>query len=178
MNATKTFVKLVGNLRINYRNKFFTIREIRKLFHLLTNVTLIEGCCSIIQSYLLKYLLQCLITCYRNELPRDSGKFSFNCRAASIMNAIAILLITLIISICALFWKKRNRHLLELSNKLKGPPTLPILGNGLTIVRNPAAMLSYLADSQKEYGPVTRQWIGNSLYVYLSNPADVEVSHN
>lgn len=37
-------------------------------------------------------------------------------------------------------------------------------------------LLKYLCEGQKKYGTVTRYWIGSALYVFLSDPDDIEVS--
>lgn len=36
--------------------------------------------------------------------------------------------------------------------------------------------MSYMLKSQREYGPVTRHWLGPKLQIFISDPNDVEVS--
>lgn len=36
-----------------------------------------------------------------------------------------------------IYWKVARRHLVELGNKLPGPPTLPVIGNLLTVLGSP-----------------------------------------
>lgn len=92
-------------------------------------------------------------------------------------------------------------HAFYLSLKIDGPSALPIIGNGLLFLNNSSAgknksnekhwlktmakLRSFLRTENfdliiglvKQYGDFFRVWLGPELNIIVSNPKDVEVSH-
>nr|CAD7609873.1 unnamed protein product [Timema genevievae] len=68
----------------------------------------------------------------------------------------------------------------ELSEKIPGPPTIPLLGNALDVrafsssVRNKAFFDAGLR-LRKQYGPIFRLWLGPQLFILLCKPKYIEV---
>nr|CAD7461036.1 unnamed protein product [Timema tahoe] len=68
----------------------------------------------------------------------------------------------------------------ELSEKIPGPPTIPLLGNALDVrafsssVRNKAFFDASLR-LRKQYGSIFRLWLGPQLFILLSKPKYIEV---
>nr|CAD7256509.1 unnamed protein product [Timema shepardi] len=68
----------------------------------------------------------------------------------------------------------------ELSEKIPGPPTIPLLGNALDVrafspsVRNKGFFDAGLR-LRKQYGSIFRLWLGPQLFILLTKPQHIEV---
>uniref|UniRef100_A0A1B0CSB4 Cytochrome n=1 Tax=Lutzomyia longipalpis TaxID=7200 RepID=A0A1B0CSB4_LUTLO len=61
-------------------------------------------------------------------------------------------------------------------SKIRGPPVLPIVGNGLLFFgKSPPEILKTAENLMQTYGKLARVWIGNTLNVMLCDPKYVEV---
>ncbi|KAK9498584.1 hypothetical protein O3M35_003184 [Rhynocoris fuscipes] len=88
--------------------------------------------------------------------------------------AISIVLFTVVIF---LLWKhfQANRKFIVYGDKIPGPKGLPIVGNALMIPISRADGLELRRHLVKEYGHISRLWMGNMLTVFLSDADDCEV---
>lgn len=75
-----------------------------------------------------------------------------------------------------LFWSLHRFRKLENSVKhFAGPPTIPLVGNGLMFVKaTPEEIFLKTEKLTKEYGGLFRVFLGSKLFVVLTNPKDVE----
>nr|AFP20603.1 cytochrome CYP367B6 [Spodoptera littoralis] len=74
-----------------------------------------------------------------------------------------------------LLWRYKNRRMIQMGNKMPGPPTIPLLGNALMFMCQPEAFIKVLKDLMAEYGNVTRFWLGPDLNIVVSNPDDIKL---
>ncbi|XP_076642431.1 cytochrome P450 4g15 [Halictus rubicundus] len=74
-----------------------------------------------------------------------------------------------------IYFRISRRHLVELGEKLPGPPALPILGNALEFLGSSDAIFNKVYSKSFEYNDVVRLWLGPKLVVFLTDPRDVEV---
>ncbi|XP_078050340.1 cytochrome P450 4g15 [Augochlora pura] len=74
-----------------------------------------------------------------------------------------------------IYYRISRRHLIELGNKLPGPPALPIIGNAYELIGSPDAIFQKVYQRSFEFNDVVRLWIGPKLVVFLTDPRDVEV---
>ncbi|XP_022832187.1 cytochrome P450 4C1-like [Spodoptera litura] len=74
-----------------------------------------------------------------------------------------------------LLWRYKNRRMIQMGNKMPGPPTIPLLGNALMFMCQPEAFIKVLKDLMAEYGNVTRFWLGPDLNIVISNPDDIKL---
>ncbi|GAB0093382.1 Cytochrome P450 4g15 [Sergentomyia squamirostris] len=75
-----------------------------------------------------------------------------------------------------IYWKLSRRHLVELGEQLPGPPTLPIIGNLMSVLGSPHKTFENVMHMGKKYeGGVVRLWIGPKLTVFLFDPRDIEL---
>lgn len=65
--------------------------------------------------------------------------------------------------------------MLELAEKIAGPPGYPVIGNALEFLGSSDAIFRHVYNLSFNYGNVVRVWIGPKLVIFLSDPADVEV---
>ncbi|XP_033338889.2 cytochrome P450 4g15 isoform X1 [Megalopta genalis] len=74
-----------------------------------------------------------------------------------------------------IYFRISRRHMIELGNKLPGPPALPIVGNALEMLGSPDAIFQKVYQRSYEFNDVVRLWVGPKLLVFLTDPRDVEV---
>lgn len=74
-----------------------------------------------------------------------------------------------------IYFRVSRRHMLELAEKLPGPPGLPILGNALEFLGSSDTIFQNFFRRSFEYNEVIRMWIGPKLIVFLVDPRDAEV---
>lgn len=74
-----------------------------------------------------------------------------------------------------IYFRVSRRRLIELGDKLPGPPALPIVGNALEFFGSPDAIFQKIFEKSYEYEGVVRLWMGPKLVVFLTDPRDVEV---
>lgn len=65
--------------------------------------------------------------------------------------------------------------MIELGEKLPGPPALPIIGNAHELLGSPDTIFQKFYEKSYEYKNVIRLWVGPKLVVFLTDPRDVEV---
>ncbi|CAH1400030.1 unnamed protein product [Nezara viridula] len=73
------------------------------------------------------------------------------------------------------YWRIANRRLLQLAAKIPGPPGLPLLGNLLEFTGSPTEIFEKLVEKSYQYEDVIKVWFGPRLFVFLTNPVDIEV---
>ncbi|KOC68891.1 Cytochrome P450 4g15 [Habropoda laboriosa] len=89
--------------------------------------------------------------------------------------AASTVFLTLLVPVLVLYFiyfRISRRHMLELAEKLPGPPALPIIGNALDFL---GTIFQNVYEKSFEYNEVIRIWIGPKLLVFLVDPRDVEV---
>ncbi|KZC06992.1 PREDICTED: cytochrome P450 4g15 [Dufourea novaeangliae] len=74
-----------------------------------------------------------------------------------------------------IYFRISRRHMLELAEKLPGPPGLPVVGNALEFLGSSDAIFQNIYQKSFEYNEVIKLWIGPKLVVFLVDPRDVEV---
>ncbi|XP_054269204.1 cytochrome P450 4g15-like [Macrosteles quadrilineatus] len=69
-----------------------------------------------------------------------------------------------------------NRHMYELGNKIPGPPALPVFGNALEFIgASNHRVFQKLYSRSFEYESIARLWVGPRLFVFLTDPRDIEL---
>ncbi|XP_029048643.1 cytochrome P450 4g15 [Osmia bicornis bicornis] len=74
-----------------------------------------------------------------------------------------------------IYFRISRRHMIELGEKLPGPPALPIIGNALDLMGSSDTIFQNIYKRSFEYSDVIRLWVGPKLVVFLIDPRDVEV---
>nr|CAD7433666.1 unnamed protein product [Timema monikensis] len=94
---------------------------------------------------------------------------------------------SLIVTVCvcgvmawAAYLYSKIHKMKQLSEKIPGPPTIPLLGNAGDIGATKLSATSHevlqtVVKLHKEYGSIIRLWLGADLFVVLSDPKYVEV---
>lgn len=97
--------------------------------------------------------------------------------AASGFSATTVFLSLLIpaVVLYLIYFRISRRHLVELGEKLPGPPALPIIGNALELLGSSDTIFQNVYKRSFEYQDVIRLWVGPKLVVFLIDPRDVEV---
>lgn len=96
----------------------------------------------------------------------------------SVVSATAMFFYLLVpaLALWYVYHRLSNKHLYELGNKLPGPPALPVIGNGLEFVGlSNHRIFQKLYARSFEYESVARLWIGPRLFVFLTDPRDIEL---
>lgn len=83
---------------------------------------------------------------------------------------------TVVAYIC--HYKYKRQRFEYLASKLPGPPTLPIIGNGLAFVGSTEDVMSKIEMFMTKYEAPFRIWIGPELYIIVSSPEDLQVVLN
>ncbi|CAH1159369.1 unnamed protein product [Phaedon cochleariae] len=73
------------------------------------------------------------------------------------------------------YWKISRSHMLELANKIPGPPGLPILGNALQLLGSSPQIFKRVYELSYDYGNTVKMWAGPKLIIFLIDPSDVEI---
>ncbi|XP_003705403.1 cytochrome P450 4g15 [Megachile rotundata] len=97
--------------------------------------------------------------------------------AASGFSATTVFLSLLIpaVVLYLIYFRISRRHLIELGEKLPGPPALPVIGNALDLLGSSDTIFQNVYRRSFEYQDVIRLWVGPKLVVFLIDPRDVEV---
>ncbi|NP_001035323.1 cytochrome P450 4G11 [Apis mellifera] len=74
-----------------------------------------------------------------------------------------------------IYFRISRRHLLELAEKIPGPPALPLIGNALDLFGSPDAMFSQVLKKAENFKDVVKIWVGPKLVICLIDPRDVEI---
>ncbi|KAJ8929501.1 hypothetical protein NQ314_017794 [Rhamnusium bicolor] len=73
------------------------------------------------------------------------------------------------------YWKISRKHMLELAEKIPGPPTVPILGNALEFLGTSPDIFKRVYEKSLVYGSTVKMWVGPKLMIFLTDPRDVEI---
>ncbi|CAK9797044.1 Cytochrome P450 4g15 [Anthophora plagiata] len=73
------------------------------------------------------------------------------------------------------YFRISRRHMIELAEKLPGPPGLPLIGNALEMLGSSDTIFQNIYQKSFEYNEVIKIWVGPKLIVFLVDPRDVEV---
>ncbi|XP_043462045.1 cytochrome P450 4g15 [Leptopilina heterotoma] len=97
--------------------------------------------------------------------------------AATGLSATSVFLSLLIPALVLyyIYFRISRRHLIELAEKIPGPPGLPIFGNALELIGSSDAIFRKFYERSFEFDQVIKLWIGPKLVVFLIDPRDVEV---
>lgn len=121
-----------------------------------------------------------------NNLTFSSGEwFDFSSvRTQSLRHGISIFLTWWILFIIVLlslslplylFHYRTQKRIRNLTSNIPGPLTLPILGNVTTFASsNLVQLFQKLVEAVRKYGPVVRFWMGNKLYIVISDAESIE----
>ncbi|OAD53067.1 Cytochrome P450 4g15 [Eufriesea mexicana] len=74
-----------------------------------------------------------------------------------------------------IYFRISRRHMIELAEKLPGPPALPLIGNALELLGSSDTIFQNLIKKSNDYNSVIRLWVAHKLVVFLFDPRDVEV---
>ncbi|CAD1480279.1 unnamed protein product, partial [Heterotrigona itama] len=74
-----------------------------------------------------------------------------------------------------IYFRLSRRHMIELAEKIPGPPSLPLLGHALEFLGSSDAIFQNVMKKSEEYKDVVKLWIGPKLIVFLIDPRDVEI---
>nr|AGQ03779.1 cytochrome P450 4G11 [Apis cerana cerana] len=74
-----------------------------------------------------------------------------------------------------IYFRISRRHLLELADKIPGPPALPLIGNALDLFGSHDAIFSTVLKKAENFTDVVKIWIGPKLIICLIDPRDVEI---
>lgn len=90
------------------------------------------------------------------------------------MNVFYFLLVPALL-LWFIYWRLSRRHMLELAEKIPGPPGLPLFGNALELVGTSHSVFRNVIEKGKDFDQVIKLWIGPKLIVFLVDPRDVEL---
>ncbi|XP_043786659.1 cytochrome P450 4g15 [Apis laboriosa] len=74
-----------------------------------------------------------------------------------------------------IYFRISRRHMLELAEKIPGPPALPLIGNALELIGSSDAIFSKVLKKAENFKDVVKIWIGPKLVIFLIDPRDVEI---
>ncbi|XP_046666697.1 cytochrome P450 4d1-like [Homalodisca vitripennis] len=95
--------------------------------------------------------------------------------SVNVFSVLTTLAVLFSIVYVALF-KWRRRRLEKLASQLPGPPTLPVIGNGLEFLGGPEEVMAKILALCSRYESPFRIWIGPILFIVVSRPDDLQVS--
>ncbi|XP_059618539.1 cytochrome P450 4g15-like [Phlebotomus argentipes] len=88
-------------------------------------------------------------------------------------------LIATTLSLLLVYMWQQSRRIAKMGNALPGPPTLPFVGNAHILVgKNHSEIFEFVLELSNGFGNVIRAFLGNSLVVFLTHPADIEIILN
>lgn len=85
-----------------------------------------------------------------------------------------IFFVVLVYLLVLQYWWPRRR-LRELASKIPGPKSLPLVGHALMFCMDNEKFFQKLCKTLNEYTPICRLWLGPLLFVFLSEPKDLEI---
>lgn len=103
-----------------------------------------------------------------------ADQLTANANIASPMNVFYFLLVPALL-LWFIYWRLSRRHMLELAEKIPGPPGLPLFGNALELVGTSHSVFRNVIEKGKDFDQVIKLWIGPKLIVFLVDPRDVEL---
>lgn len=74
-----------------------------------------------------------------------------------------------------IYFRISRRHMIELAEKIPGPPGLPIIGNALELLGSSDTIFRNINQRANDYKEVIKLWVGPKLVVFLVDPKDAEV---
>lgn len=93
---------------------------------------------------------------------------------ASQLTTIAYPLLLATVILYIIHFMQNNTRIKKLGSQLPGPPALPFLGHALYGFLSPENVVKFGLKIADQYGPVIKAWLGGELYVFLSDPRDIE----
>ncbi|KAG8040378.1 hypothetical protein G9C98_000949 [Cotesia typhae] len=93
------------------------------------------------------------------------------------MSAFSVFLALLVPALVLwyVYFRVSQRHVLELAEKIPGPPGYPLIGNALEFMGSSDSIFRNIMERSNEFDQVIRLWIGPKLLIFLVDPRDVEV---
>nr|AJN91186.1 cytochrome P450 monooxygenase CYP4G111 [Cnaphalocrocis medinalis] len=93
------------------------------------------------------------------------------------MSAFSVFLALLVPALVLwyVYFRVSQRHVLELAEKIPGPPGYPLIGNALEFMGSSDSIFRNIMERSNEFDQVVRLWIGPKLLIFLVDPRDVEV---
>ncbi|KAF5302915.1 hypothetical protein FQA39_LY02095 [Lamprigera yunnana] len=73
------------------------------------------------------------------------------------------------------YWRISRKNLLKLAARLPGPKGFPIIGNALDLTGSSHEVFKNVYKHTKDFDSVFKLWVGPKLFVFLTDPRDVEV---
>ncbi|XP_031338814.1 cytochrome P450 4g15-like [Photinus pyralis] len=74
-----------------------------------------------------------------------------------------------------IYWRRSQRNLIVLAEKLPGPKGWPIIGNALDFIGTSPDIFTNVYKHTYDYDRIIRLWIGPKLMVFLLDPRDAEI---
>ncbi|XP_045503079.1 cytochrome P450 4C1-like [Colias croceus] len=90
------------------------------------------------------------------------------------MFALLSLTVGIIVLSLWLRWRYMNSRLLEIAEKIPGPPVVPLLGNALIFMARSEDILNVMKQIITDHGEIIRIWLGAELNIVVINPDDVK----
>ncbi|CAB3245831.1 unnamed protein product [Arctia plantaginis] len=72
-------------------------------------------------------------------------------------------------------WRYKHRRMIEIAQKLPGPPSIPLIGNGHQFICKPEELIIVIKKMIEDYGDVVTFWLGPNLNFILSKPDDIKI---
>uniref|UniRef100_A0A1L8E432 Putative cytochrome n=1 Tax=Nyssomyia neivai TaxID=330878 RepID=A0A1L8E432_9DIPT len=88
-------------------------------------------------------------------------------------------LIATTISLTVVYIWMQSQRITKMGHALPGPPTLPFVGNAHILMgKTHSEIFEFVLELSNGFGNVIRAFLGNSLVVFLTHPADIEIILN
>jgi cytochrome P450 len=85
---------------------------------------------------------------------------------------LAVFVVLPTLAVFQYWWSRRN--LVNLAYKIPGPKTYPIVGHAIEFCKDNEKFYKKLCETLKQFTPMCRLWLGPLLFVFLSEPNDLE----
>lgn len=98
--------------------------------------------------------------------------------AAALINVLLCAggLFTILSTIGLVLYLVKFKHMIDITNNLPSPPSLPIVGHGHHFAGKPPHENMYtIYEFASKYGPTFKVWLGTELNIWTSDLKDVEV---
>ncbi|XP_046432818.1 cytochrome P450 4g15-like [Neodiprion fabricii] len=89
--------------------------------------------------------------------------------------AVFYLLLILSAIFGAIYYYLENSRIVKMGHLIPGPPTVPFLGNALTVLNVEPTQIIDTLSKFTSYGKVIRAFMGPLLYVFIIDPKDIEI---
>ncbi|XP_044259068.1 cytochrome P450 4g15-like [Tribolium madens] len=93
-------------------------------------------------------------------------------RTFTTMKHFYLCLIPILFGLLLYCWSRRKLY--KFSTQVQGPPTLPILGNGLKFLCKKEDILNVFIESLNPYPSPTRMWFGPRLVLFVKDPNQLQ----